>query len=79
MYKLYIFTQQLGVGRVLPQCIFGEALYIHILQLGWDRLSHLQFFATGPPRASSPPGAHVRGESSQLSMAYRYLSPKIKE
>ena len=38
----------------------------------------LDFFSPGPSRTSSPPGAHNRGELSQLSLAYRYLSPKSK-
>ena len=67
-------------GPCPPPMYFGEAHYIHYLQLKVGQAVPLYIFlAHGPPRASSPPGAHVRGESSQLSMAYRYLSPKIKE
>ena len=60
---------------------WGATLYIKFLQgkLVGQAVPLKQFLAHGPSRASSPPGAHVRGESSQLSLAYRYLSPKIKE
>ena len=36
------------------------------------------FFPHGPSRASSPPGAHIRGKLSQLSLAYRYTCPRSK-
>ena len=71
----FVHTAKLtGVGRVLPPFIFGEAHYVHFLQLKVGQAVPLHFLSHGPPRASSPPGAHVRGELSQLSMAYRYLS-----
>ena len=76
----YIYIRT-GMGCVLPHFICGEAtLFTIFYRLKWDKLSHFTILLpTGPSRASSPPGAHVRGESSHLSLAYRYLSPKIKE
>ena len=41
-----------------------------------DRIVPRSFFSTCPSRASSPPGSHIRGESSQQSLAYRYTCPK---
>ena len=63
-----------------PIYFWGGTLYtiIYRLKVGLTVPLYI-ILATGPPRASSPPGAHVSGESSQLSLAYRYLSPKIKE
>ena len=75
---MYICTTNWG-GPCPPQFILGRHTIYILLWLKWDKLSHFTFFDRGPPRTSSPPGAHVMGESSQLSMAYRYLSPKIKE
>ena len=68
------------MGRALPHFICGEATLYTYLQakVGPDVPLYI-IFAPGPSRASSPPGAHVSGESSQLSLAYRHLSPKIKE
>ena len=61
-----------------PIYFWGGTIYIFTAKVG-QAVPLYNFLATGPPRASSPPGVHVRGVSSQLSMTYRYLSPKIKE
>ena len=94
MYSLYITATTQDIlctfvhinrtgrgGPCTPPFIFGEAHYIQfftMVKVG-QAVPPYVFFYYGPPRASSPPGAHVMGESSQLSKAYRYLRPKIKE
>ena len=59
---MYTWT---GVDRDLPQYIFGERHNLQYLQVnsGTD-CSTKTFLCHGPPRASSPPGTHVMGESS---------------
>ena len=60
-----MYTKYLQVDRDLPHYIWGSVtIYNFKLAEVEQESSTVQFFATGPPRHSSPPVAHVRGESS---------------
>ena len=64
VHIIYMYNTE-GVDRDLPQFIFGERHYIQIFTAISGTIgSTKQFSSHGPPRPSSPPGAHVMGESS---------------
>ena len=80
MYICTYLQNELGWAMSSPIIFMGRHTMYNIYRLKVGQAVPLyNYLATGPPRASSPPGAHVRGESSQLSLTYRYLSPKLKE
>ena len=61
-----------------PIVFMGSNIYNYLWAEQWDRCVPLDFFCQPVHRASSPPGTHVRGESSQQSLACRYTCPKSK-
>ena len=60
-----IYVQH-GRGGPWPPPIYflGASLYTIFTAISGTRCSTKQFSSHGPPRPSSPPGAHVMGESS---------------